>query len=103
MPAAAVAAGELAQAGGGEVRGVAIPGLAQPGRGVGSGILGVGLQQGAAVLGDEPEQQPVDQPEQGAVEVVQLQVGVARVQPASGAAGCPGGTGTRCRGSRWPP
>ena len=47
---------------------------------LGTGAFGVWLQQGAPVFGDEPEQQPVDQPEQRAVEVVQLQVAVARVE-----------------------
>ena len=81
VPAAAVAAGELAQPGGGEVRGVPVAGLAQPGPGVGPGVGGIWLQQGAPVLGDEPEQYPVHQPQQRAVEVIQLQVGVARVKP----------------------
>ena len=83
VPAAAVAAGELAQPGGGEVGGVPVAGLAQPGPGVGLGVSGIWLQQGAAVLGDEPEQHPVHQPQQRPVEVVQLQVGVARVEPAA--------------------
>ena len=83
VPAAAVAAGELAQPGGGEVRGVPVAGLAQAGPGRGVGVVGIGLQQRAAVLGDEPEQHPVDQPQQRPVEVVQLQVCVARIEAAA--------------------
>ena len=49
--------GQAAQPGGGEVPGVAFA-LLWP---------GVGAQQGVAVLGDEAEQQPVDQAQQGAV------------------------------------
>ena len=80
VPAAAVPAGELAQPSGGEVCGVPVAGLAQSGPGRGVGVVGIWLQERAAVLGDEPEQHPVHQPQQRAVEVVQLQVCAAGIE-----------------------
>ena len=65
---AAADVGQPAQAGGGEVVGVA-------GAGFGGGG---GVEQGVAVLGDEGEQQPVDQAQQGAVVVAVGQLPVAQ-------------------------
>ena len=48
---------------------------------LGIGVLRVGNQQGVAVLGDEPEQHPVHQPQQRPVQVVQPQVRGARIEP----------------------
>jgi hypothetical protein len=51
MRAAGAAAGQPAQAGGGEVLLVSVAGLGG----------GVGVQEGVSVFGDEAEQQPVDE------------------------------------------
>ena len=68
---AAAAAGQAAQPGGGEVLVVPVAGLAQARLAVPSASSG-SAEQGVAVLGDEPEQQPVHQPQQRAVEVVEV-------------------------------
>ncbi len=81
VPAAAVPPGELAQPGGGEVRAVPVAGRAQPGLRLDVGVVGIWLEQGAPVFGDKPEQHPVDEPQQRPVEVLELEVGVAGVEP----------------------
>ena len=96
---------------------------AQPGRGVVVGVAGAGgvvggrVEQGVAVLGDEPEQQPVHGAQQGALQVragdlpggeLVAQVVVAGVAQEPGARGprspsspgCAARPGRGCR-SRW--
>ena len=95
---------DVAEAAGGEVRRVPSPGLLVGARGV----------QSVAFFGDEPEQQPVDQPEQGALDLVLVEVvaeaGVGRVLEEAGAErddrrlaprrGCRRGSGCRPRSPR---